>query len=138
MGKAVSLSTFGGQSLTDGTTYKQRNVEDSGDAPRNSLYLDINGEYFDAAASGVNTLVPDVVTCELIIVGSSTADHKAKTNLIEALNGTRATLTGAYADATTVTCTARCVVAPTTITTVSFLVPATTYNLTFKKITSWA
>ncbi len=137
MGKSLKLTTFGGQSLGDGSTYKQKNVSDSDDV-LNSLYLDINGAWFDAGASSANTIVPGTVTCELIVIGSSAADHKAKTNLIAALDATKATLTGAYADATTVTCSARCQVEETRTTTSSFLIPATRYNLSFKKVTQWA
>jgi len=138
VGKAVFLASFGAQTLKDGTDFKQKSVDDGGDVPRTSLYETIDGSWFDAAASGANTLVPGTVSCEIAVTGSSDANFKTNTNLIDALNGTKATLTGTYADATTVTCTARCTVGSVSINTSSHLIPVAFYRLSFQKTTSWA
>lgn len=138
MGKSLKLTTFGSQTLSDSTDYKQKDVVDSSDTPLDSLYRAIDGTWFDAAGSDTNTLVPAPVTCRIFVTGSSAANYKTNTNNIDALNGTKDTLTGEYADGTTVTCTARCRVEPVITDTSSFLVPVSEYNLTFLKLTSWA
>ena len=138
MAKAIKLNTFGSQALTNATTLKQEVVEDSADTPVDSLMLDANSTWYDADGSTANTTIPGIVTCEIKVSGTSAANFKTNTNAIEALNGTKATLTAAYADATTVTCTARCRVEPVTIGTDSFLIPMARYRLTFQKTTSWA
>lgn len=138
MAKAVFLSSFGAQTLSNSTNFKQDSVEDSADTVVNSLILDVDNNWYDADGSSANSTIPGTVSCEIKITGTSAANLKTNTNAIESLNGTKDTLTGEYADATTVTCTARCRVEPVSVRTDSFLIPMVRYRLTFQKLTSWA
>ena len=138
MAKAVFLSSFGAQSLSNTTTLKQSRVVDSADTAIESLVQDVNGNLYDADGSSANTTRPGECSCEIKVSGTSDANFKTNTNALEALHGTKATLTGEYADATTVTCTARCYVEPVSVEIGTFTAPLIIYRLLFKKTTSWA
>ena len=137
MAKAIRLNSFGAQALLNSTTLKQFAVEDSANTPVNSLVLTINSTWYDADGSTANVAVPGVATCRIKVSGTTSANYKANTNAISALNGTKATLTGQYADGTTTTCTARCTVEPVATGTDSFLIPMSEYMLIFQKTTTW-
>jgi len=111
--RILKLTSFDSVSL-DSTDVKCMGVEASGPTIRDSYYLTVSGEWFDANGDSDATTVPGTISGLFRVKGTSQANFDANTSGILDLVGVVGTLQGEDAAGNTYNCTARCVSVPYT------------------------
>lgn len=112
MPKILKITQFGSTALNDGSATKCMKVADSGPTIRDSYYLTVNGEYFDADGNSASTRVPGRISATIRVYGTGSASFDANSSSVLNLVGLTGTLTGTDAGGSSLTCTARCTAVP--------------------------